>query len=578
MFSKYYQSELTYLRELGHEFAEANPSLAKAFSDRAGDPEVERLLEGFAFLTARIRERIDDALPEVIDALGELVVPQLFRQIPACSIVQFAPNATAIRGHNRVAASTRLATRPIHGTKCQFRTVAPTDLLPIRLKECALDPSTESRPKIRVRFQNEGGVRWPEHGRLRFFIDGPLGLASTVVCWLAEHLRAAELESNGQTHLLAGSVSLPGIGTELQMLPWAETVPEGLRLMQEYFTLPDKLMFVDLGGFDALPEEAVGETFDIVFHFEDPPKLPQRLTADLFRIHCVPVVNLFDADAAPVAHSPAAHEHLIRTLNGDSHNTEVYEVRSVTGIENRGADRIEYRPFFSFTHLSKPRDEQAYYSTRRVRSPLDNALDTYLTVLTPADAPPDLSERVLSIELTCTDRNLPNELRPGDICERTSGSPTVAGFRNITRVTRPARPSVGAEKHWRLVSHLALNTRAVSDPEILRALLDHYNVHEEADQQLYEANRLRIASIRSVESARERRVFNRVPMFGLHTEVEIDESGFAGVGDAYLFGCALQKLMVSESPINCFHRMTLTLYPSQKRLAWKAETGTQRLL
>ena len=185
---------------------------------------------------------------------------------------------------------------------------------------------------------------------------------------------------------------------------------------------------------------------------------------------------------------------------------------------------------------------------------------------------------MLSLELTCTNRQLPSELRPGDICQPTSGSPTVAGFRNIIRVTRPTRPPVGAEKHWRLVSHLALNTRSLADATVLSSLLTLYNVHEETDQQLYEANRLRIGSIRSVRAARERRVFDRVPMVGLHTEIELDETGFAGIGDAYLFGCGLQRLLVSESPINCFHRLTVNLYPSNKSIAWKPETGTQPLL
>ena len=578
MFSKYYQSELTYLRELGKEFARANPTLTRALADREGDPEVERLLEGFAFLTARIRERVDNALPEVIDSLGELVVPQLFRQIPACSIVQFTPNASAIRGHYRVAAGTQLASRAIQGTQCLFRTAAPTDLLPIVLDRCGLDPSTESRPKIRLKLRLKGEPKWPSHGHMRFFLDGPLGLSSTVFLWLVEYLQAVELESNGQRHVLQGRVETPGMNRALRLLPWPDSVPEGLALMQEYFAIPPKLLFVDIGGFADLPEGALGESFDVVLHFKGPPPLPERLTAELFQLHCVPVVNLFQVDGAPIKQDSTVHEYLLRALNRDPHHTEIYTVDAVTAIESRGSRRISYHPFFAFAHLDHGRGQQRYYSTRRARSPIDNAIDTYLSVLTPADVPPDLSERVLSLELTCTNRQLSNELRPGDICEPTSGAPTVASFRNVTRVTRPTRPAVGSEKHWRLISHMALNTRALADAGVLSALLALYNTHEETDQQVYEANRLRIGSIRNVTATRERRVFDRIPMFGLHTTVEADETGFAGLGDAYLFGCALQRLMVSESPINCFHRLSLHLHPSNQNFSWKPETGTQSLL
>ena len=578
MFSKYYQSELTYLRELGQEFARTNPSLTRALGDREGDPEVERLLEGFAFLTARIRERIDDALPEVIDSLGELTVPQLFRQIPACSIVQFSPKPSAIRGHYRVEAGNELASRAVNGTPCTFRTVAPVDLLPLRVDGATMDPSTESEPKLRVRFRAEGEPKWPDHGRLRLFLNGPLGLASAIMHWLSQHLVRVEVESGGQTHRIGRTAELVGVHPSARLLPWPDTVPEGLCLLQEYFTLPSKLLFADIPGFGSLPEGAIGQNFDVLFHFRDPPALPERLTSDLFQPHCAPVVNLFEADGAPIKQTPQVHEHLLRALNRDPHHTEIYSIRSVTGLERRGSQRLAYEPFFAFSHLSSNPSDQRYYSVRRTRSPIDNAINTYLSVLSPSDVPPDLDEQVLSIELTCTNRQLPAELRPGDISEPTPRSPTVATFRNITRVTRPTRPPIGAEKHWRLVSHLALNTRSLADAEVLKSLLSLYNVHEESDQQLFEANRLRIASIRAVRATRERRVFDRVPMFGLHTEIELEENGFAGVGDAYLFGWALQRLFTSESPMNCFHRLTLSLYPSNRSLQWNPETGTQPLV
>ena len=232
MFSKYYQSELTYLRELGREFARQNPSLAGTFADRDGDPDVQRLLEGFAFLSARIRERTDDALPEVIDALGQLVIPQVFRQIPACSIVQFTPNPMAFRGMHQVAAGTELMAKSVDGTRCTFRTVAPTDLLPIQLQGCGLDPSTETEPMIRIGFSVESEIRWPEQGKLRLFLNGPLGLASTVFLWMREHLKDVQLQSKGQSFRLANTVSSPGVGSELCVLPWPDTVPDGYGLLR----------------------------------------------------------------------------------------------------------------------------------------------------------------------------------------------------------------------------------------------------------------------------------------------------------------------------------------------------------
>src|SRR5687767_13774037 len=115
MFSRYYQSELTYLREMGRAFGEANPRVAGLLADRGGDPDVERLLEGFAFLTARVRERMDDAVPEIIAGLSELLLPHYLRTVPACSIVEFSPPLRALRGRAKVAAGSELATNPVDG-------------------------------------------------------------------------------------------------------------------------------------------------------------------------------------------------------------------------------------------------------------------------------------------------------------------------------------------------------------------------------------------------------------------------------------------------------------------------------
>lgn len=578
MFSRYYQSELTYLRELGREFAETNPSLAGSFADREGDPDVERLLEGFAFLSARIRERTEDAIPEIIDALGELVIPQLIRPIPACSIVQFSPNSSAIRGHYRVDEGIELATRAIHGSQCVFRTAAALDLLPLRVERCSMDPSVESQPKIRLRLRKEGEIRWPEDGTLRLFLDGPLGLASTVLLWFAEHLASVELHSGSTTHRLPTKVSLPALGPEIKLLPWPENVPDGLRVAQEYFTLPQKLLFLDVEGLGAVPAEAIGDSFDLVFQFSSPPKLPERLTEDLFHLHCVPVVNVFEVDGNPVINDTSTDEHMLRASNWDPNHIEVYSVKSVSGSKRGESRSRRYDPFFAFSHPKDAPQEQRYYKVRRAISPLDQATDTYLSILGPADVVPDLVQEVLSFELSCTNRDLPTELRPGDICKPTSSSPTVATFRNIHPVTRPTRPPTGQERHWRLISHLGINTRALADASALQSLLAHYNGHEETDQQLYDANRLRIHAIRAVTASHERRVIHRIPMFGLGTEVELDETAFAGEGDAYLFGSALQRLLVSETPINSFHRLTITLHPSKKTFSWKPETGTQSLL
>lgn len=579
MFSKYYQSELSYLRELGREFAEANPSLAGLFAEQGGDPDVDRLLEGFAFLTARIRERVEDAVPEVIDALAEMIVPQYTQTLPACSVVEFLPQQTALRGRHKLPAGTEVGARPVEGTTCLFRTTVDLELLPLSLHEFTFDHSLEAHPEIRFGFRTAqaADALLAETKGLRIFIHGPIGLTTTAYLWMLRHLKDVVYKSSaGFTMSLGRSAVHPvGVSPEQPMLPWPRLAPNGLRVLQEYFTLAQKLLFFDVRGLDRVPSEHATDQFVLQFIFDRPPKLPERLDKDNFRLHCVPVVNLFEVSADPIARDNRQHEYLLRASGLNPHHMEVYEVKTVTGLLANRRGRRNYTPFYSYEHVTRSKGEQAFFLARRTRSPIDDGLDTYLTVLTPADVTPDFEEETLSIDLVCTNRTLPAELRAGDISVPTPRSPTIARFRNLTQVTRPVRPPVGTELHWRLVAHLSLNIRTLSNPESLRSLLGLYNFHEESDQQLGRQNRLRVESIRDVEVRASRRLIDRIPVRGQHTTIEVEQSAFASEGDVFAFASALDWFFATETPLNSFHQLSVVLHPSGTRMEWEPRTGTQ---
>jgi type VI secretion system protein ImpG len=579
LFSKYYQSELSYLRELGREFAEANPALAGLFAEQGGDPDVDRLLEGFAFLTARIRERMEDAVPEVIDALAQMIVPQYTRTLPACSVVEFTPQQTALRGRHRLPAGTEVGARPIEGTTCLFRTTVDLDLLPLTISEFNFDHSVEAHPEIRIGFRTgqAADALLRETPSLRIFLHGPLGLTTTTYLWLLRYLDDVTYKSTGGYEQSLGkhAVHPVGVSPEQPMLPWPELAPDGLRVIQEYFTLTQKLLFIDVKGLNTIPAEHATDTFVLKFRFTRPPKLPERIDKDNVRLHCVPIVNLFETSADPIARNTRQHEYLLRASGVNPLHMEVYDVRGVTGLLANRRGRRAYTPFYSFSHISKPKSEQAFFLTRRARSPIDDGLDTYLSVLTPADVRPDFDEETLSIDLLCSNRSLPAELRAGDVSVPTPRSPTIARFKNLTQVTRPVRPPVGGELHWRLVAHLSLNVRTLANSESLRSLLGLYNFHEEADQQLGKQNRLRVESIRRVDVRAARRLMDRIPVRGQHTTIEVEQAAFASEGDVFAFGSALDWLFATETPLNSFHELSMRLHPSGAEMKWPPRTGTQ---
>lgn len=581
MFSKHYQAELAFLRSAGKAYADANPSTAGLLADRGGDPDVERLLEGFAFLVARIRERIDDAVPEVVHDLTEILLPHYLRSVPAATIVEMLPVAGALRGRLRVPAGAELASAPLDGTACRFRTTTDVDLVPVSVTDVTLDASVSASPVLRVQlqiaaqavpsvFQAEG---------LRLHLHGELPLASTLFLALARHLRGVRVKAiaSGRTvDLPASSVRLAGLDPDLPLLPWPKLAPQGYRLLQEYFTLPQKLLFVDVRNLDAARDLAA-DRIELSFLLDRPPELPIRLGKETVRTNCVPAVNLFAVSGEPMSLRALGEEHLVRAAEVSPQHMEIYSVDRVVGIPEGPGQRIAYQPFAGFAHGGQGAAAR-YFRLRRASSPVDDGVDTFLSVTSPVDGGAPVEAQILSLDVTATNRALPSRLRLGDVSVPTATSPTQARFRNIVPVSHPVRPPLGTELHWRLLAHLAANRAPVATPEGMRALLGLYNLQVLSDYQIGRANQLRVESVLEAGASVTRRLVGGAVARGTRVSLALDEPGFAGPGDAFLFSCAVAELLAAQASISSFVELAVRLEPSHREYSWPARNGQKALL
>ena len=575
-FSHYYKSELALIHDLARNFAEANPATAGLLKERSSDPDVERLIEAFAFQAAGIRARMDSVMPDIVQGLAELLLPHYLRPLPAATIVEFAPNLRALRSRHRLPAGRTLTTKPVEGTACRFRTCFDVDLLPLELIDAVLDDGVAAKPVLRMtlRLSEAGKAALPDCNRLRIFLHhGEPTLPATLMLWFARHLTGVSVQGAAgepPTQLGRQAVELVGLSRNLSVLPWPDTAPSGFRLLFEYFTLPSRFHFLDLVGLDRARK--AGQDIVVNFEFARPPALPAAVKRENLRLYCTPALNLFEASAEPLAYSPLEREHLLRADGVDPRHMEVCEVRSVVGV-GRGANmRRTFLPFYRFAHAGQAARGAPFYSLRRTPA-IDGGVDTYINLDEPRGAPPLAHEESVSIELLCTNRHLPRGLQPGAVTESAPGS-MFRSYENITPVTAPVRVPLGTDALWRLLSHLALGQRGLADVESLRSMLALYNVQGLNQMEDGRINERQIEAIRKVTREMVTRLVHGVPIRAVRTRIELDEAGFPSVGNAFIFSALLSELSGSLVELNAASEVVATLSASKMEFPWPVQIGS----
>lgn len=589
MFNKYYQDELLYLRELGREFAAAYPAIAPMLAERGGDPDVERLLEGVAFLTGKIRQKLDDELPEVIHSVASLLFPHYLRQVPATSIVEFAPLPNVVRERIRVARNAEVGSVPVDGTPCRFRTTQDVDLLPLGIEDVRIDTGAQLAQTLRIELRVTGGAAMAALAlsRIRFYIHGERRLQDDLRLWVGAHVEAvslASIDAQGRDTVVAtlpkGSTRLTGFTDEEALIPFPATIYPGFRLLQEYFTLPQKFAFFEVSNLEALPVDKLTDRFAILLHFRDSLPTGTRVTRENLRLFCTPVVNLFDHATDPIKPDPTKHEYLARPAGATPAAYEIYSVDSVIGIARRTSQRVKIPAFLAFEHELDP-DAAAravFYQTHVRPAVVADGVDIYLSFGSPQDAGAIPEFDVISVEATCTNRRLPSQLKVGDLKVPTATSPAVATFTNLTGVTHPLPPPVGRELQWRVLAHMAMSYRSITELEVLRATVDVYNFQAMYDRQAARANQLRLAAIKAIEVRPTDRLYRGAPVRGIAASVELDEGGFAGEGEMYLFAGVLNEMLASYVALNSFTQLTITGTNTRVVYKWEPKNGQLNLI
>ena len=617
---RHYEAELAYLREMGAEFSEAYPKVASRLGMEGlevADPYVERLLEGSAFLAARVQLELELQYPAFTAHLLDVVYPHYLAPTPSMMVARLDPEPDADGFVLPRGTVLRSGIPDGASSPCQFRTAADLPLWPLEIAEAEYvegrgslvaagvsGAAEDARAAIRLRFRRQNGAALSELpvDMLRLFVGNaaPGGPLHEMLCAESCALvaRSPDRSADWVMPVAGGRVSPAGLDPDEALLPRPPQSFDGYRLLQEYFAMPERFQFLDLEGLSTAFARADGPEVDLyVLLRHGRAEIGREVVADAFQLNCVPAANLFEkrCDRVPVGtHDTECHVVPDRTAPLDF---EVHSLVSVTGISSDGGRGTEFRPFYSSDDLTAAgAGEGAYYvHTRRARARNEKerlrgtrtgylGFESFLELVDSAQAPFAADLKQLSVRAMVTNRDLPLLLPSSgrDVFRLPDGGPV----RRITTPvppTRPRPPLAQGDAAWRAIGHLSLNYLSITDTNgeegsgaaALRELVGLYAPP---------GQRALARQVEGITGVSTRPIVRRLAdevlstaVRGLEITLETDEAAFEGTSP-YQLALVLERFLARQVSLNSFTETVLRTQQRGEVARWTPRTGTARLI
>ncbi|MCL6269333.1 type VI secretion system baseplate subunit TssF [Sansalvadorimonas sp. 2012CJ34-2] len=602
-----YEKELAFIQQSAGEFAKRHPSVASSLlldTDTVADPLVAQLLSGFAYLNARIQQKLDDEFPELTEAMLETLYPHYLRPAPSMAVIQFEPEAL-LDAPACVPAGTLVDTEQASGGSCRFKTAYDVTVPAIKVKSASLQPRpfiapgsnkvTEANAVLKLAFKTlaeESAVGEVVSPSTRFFLRGqpqhvyPL---YDLLLTKAVKLVVATGEDDPQpVYLDADCIRAIGFEEDEGLIPYPDNAFLGYRLLTEYFVFPEKFLFIDIDGLDKALAGNEKQGFHLYIYLEESvDELEHQLSAKMFALGCTPVVNLFPQRAEPISLDHTSYEYPVVPDLRRRDEMETWSVEKVVSSDSSGKKR-GFTPFYSYRHHQVEAGQTAFWISHRrevVEGEHMNEQASEVDIrLVDLEFNPFLEgNSVLHLETLCTNRNLPRKLPTGGGQPHFTVVDGDAPTKRISSVISPTavvRAPMKEGAYWRLISHLNLNflslSRGTDSCEAFKEILRLYNFRDSA------STRNLIESIRTMQT---RTITAPIPIDntvvlcrGTEVEIELDSMMMTGTSPL-LFSSVIERFLGVYCSINSFVRLIVRLSGKDGEFRrWPPRAGEKALL
>lgn len=551
----HFDREMRELQRAGARFAKEHPDAARRLSLDEGedcDPHVERLLEGFAFLTARIRESLDNEDDGLASHLLNLVAPGIDAPLPSVAQVEFRPRPAEFSQVLELTREHFVDTSPVPGLTraCRFSLMQDLTLAPISLVEASL--SEDSGTVLKLALEHWGKTplaHWPDP--LSIFLHGDPAAAWAMRHWLLRKADRPVLEVN--------EISIPSVDVRLEALEptssGTSTEPP-LRTLCAFLNNEDSFRYFAIRGLSGIQARA-GERLCLRISSAEafPRAWAQEVGTEMFRLHTVPVVNAFPEDCEPVTMDLTQLEYPLVARAGAA-DLEILEVLDVTGSRNDGTRR-SYRPFGA-PHPRRFEEHEPFYEI--VRNRHRGGSSTSLVV---GDLGSEMPEpETLSVRALCCDGELPRRfLQAADLNIPDARLPASLEAHGLTRPSSLLRPPDQDSDRWRLLGHFRNSLGALLEPRRLPGLLHLMHWDER------ESRRRLIDGMADVTSQRRHQIVRGVAF--PETEITIklrdeacDLRSWDRLGQLDVLARRLWELFDEAAPLGSALRLRLLIEPS----------------